>query len=182
MRSTLGRRPRRQAGCLHHKGHSLFPPGPEAGCRSRLDGLGLAPLAALAVTVFTDESSLQTAAGSVPSPSPLPLPLPDSEGLWRSRRRGWLEPRSRSGSGSVTTTVTGWVAGWTRLDGLGRAPLEVRPESPLVARIARRCEMWRRKAAVVVPLLQGLAAPQIGTRSGTSVPEWASPHSRFSAV
>jgi len=42
--------------------------------------------------------------------------------------------------------------------------------------------MWRRKAAVVVPLLQGLAASQIGTRSGTVVPEWASPHSRLSAV
>ena len=47
--------------------------------------------------------------------------------------------------------------------------LEVRPESPLVARIARRCRLWLRKAADVVPLLQGLAEPQ------------NAPHSRFSA-
>ena len=47
-------------------------------------------------------------------------------------------------------------------------PLEARPETPREARIARRREMWRRKAAVVVPLLQGLSASQIGTRSGTS--------------
>jgi len=36
----------------------------------------------VAVTEFTDESSLQRAAGSVPSPSPLSLPLPDSGGCW----------------------------------------------------------------------------------------------------
>jgi len=61
-------------------------------------------------------------------------------------------------------------------------PLAVRPESPRETRIVRRCEMWCRKAAVVVPLLQRLAAPQIGARSGTRVPEWALPHSRFSAA
>ena len=48
--------------------------------------------------------------------------------------------------------------------------LEARPEALPDARIARRCEMWRRKDAVVVQLLQGLTAPQIA------------PHSRFAAA
>jgi hypothetical protein len=41
--------------------------------------------------------------------------------------------------------------------------------------------MCFRKAAGVVPLLQGFTKVQIGTRSGTAVPEWASSHSRFAA-
>jgi len=36
----------------------------------------------------------------------------------------------------------------------GFGPLEVRPETPLEAKIARRCEMWRWKADVVVSLLR----------------------------
>ncbi len=48
--------------------------------------------------------------------------------------------------------------------------LEARPEALPDARIARRCEMWRRKDAVVVQLLQGLTTPQIA------------PHSRFAAA
>ncbi len=42
--------------------------------------------------------------------------------------------------------------------------------------------MWRRKSEVVVPLLQGLPASQIGIHLGSLVPEWASPHSEFAAV
>ncbi len=41
--------------------------------------------------------------------------------------------------------------------------------------------MCFRKAAGVVPLLQGLTKVQIGTRAGTAVPAWASSHSRFAA-
>jgi len=48
--------------------------------------------------------------------------------------------------------------------------LGARPETPREAKTARRCKMWRRKAAVVVPLLQGLTASQIA------------PHSRFAVV
>jgi hypothetical protein len=48
--------------------------------------------------------------------------------------------------------------------------LETRPETPRAAKIARRCELCRWKAAVVVFLLQGLTAAQIV------------PHSRFAAV
>jgi hypothetical protein len=51
---------------------------------------------------------------------------------------------------------------------LGR--LEARPGTLREAKVARRCEMRRRKAEVVVQLLQGLPAPQIV------------PHSRLAAA
>jgi len=61
----------------------------------------------------------------------------------------------------------GWSGGGRHMPACDQMTgLEVRPGTPREAKIAKRCEMWRREAAVVVPLLQGLSGSQIVPHSG----------------